>query len=142
MGLPSIRRVDFLLAIGAGLFVTYASITRAVIHLSVSGVGEGGSHPQANAPAQVLRQVESKAQALAISIMAGHHKLDYVAACIGKSRSYVSRMQTGSAPIPDRLVGPLCAATGSNLLLQFIDLQRAMEGQCDVSRLATLLRAA
>ena len=95
-----------------------------------------------DAPAKVLRQVESEAQALAISIQAGHHKLDYVAACIGKSKSYVSRMQTGSAPIPDRLVGPLCAATGSNLLRQYRDLQRAIEGVCEVTRLAGLLRDA
>lgn len=94
------------------------------------------------APAHILRQVESEAQALAVSILAGGHKLDYVAACIGKSRSYVSRMQTGSAPIPSRLVAPLCAATGSNLLQQFIDLQRALEGHCDVQRLAGLLRVA
>lgn len=94
------------------------------------------------APAHVLRMVETEAQALAVSILAGGHKLDYVAACIGKSRSYVSRMQRGSAPIPHRLVGPLCAATGSLLLRQFIDLQRALEGQSETYRLAELLRAA
>lgn len=95
-----------------------------------------------DAPAKVVRQVESEAQALAVSIAAGSHKLDYVAACIGRSRSYVSRMQTGSAPIPGRLVGPLCAATGSNLLRQYIELQRALSGESDVQRLAGLLRAA
>lgn len=102
----------------------------------------GAHHAAKDAPAKVLRQVENEAQALAVSIRAGGHKLEYVAACIGKSRSYVSRMQTGSAPIPGRLVGPLCAATGSNLLRQYMDLQRAIEGQCEVSRLAELLRAA
>jgi hypothetical protein len=95
-----------------------------------------------DAPAKVLRQIESEAQALAVAIRAGGHKLEYVAACIGKSRSYVSRMQTGSAPIPARLVGPLCAATGSNLLRQFIELQGALEGVCEVERLASLLREA
>lgn len=95
-----------------------------------------------DAPAKVVRQVESMAQALAISIAAGHHKLDFIAARIGKSRSYVSRMQRGSAPIPERLVGPLCAATGSSLLRQYIELHRALEGQCEVGRLAELLRAA
>lgn len=34
------------------------------------------------------------------------------------------------------------AATGSNLLRQCIDLQRALEGACDVSRLAELMRSA
>lgn len=95
-----------------------------------------------DAPTKVLRQIESEAQALRVSIVAGHHKLDFIAACIGKSKSYVSRMQNGSAPIPHRLIGPLCAATGSNLLRQFFDLQRAIEGQSDVARLAALLREA
>lgn len=102
-----------------------------------------GVHRSAkDAPARVVRQVESEAQALAVSIRSGSHKLDYIAACIGKSRSYISRMQRGSAPIPDRLVGPLCAATGSNLLRQFIDLQRALEAPCEVLRLVELMRAA
>ena len=95
-----------------------------------------------DAPAKVVRQVESEAQALAISIAAGHHKLEYIAACIGKSKAYVSRLQNGKRPIPDRLVGPLCAATGSNLLRQFCDLQRALEAPDDVARLAAMLRAA
>ncbi len=96
----------------------------------------------ADAPVKVVRQIESEAQALAVSIAAGGHKLDYVAACIGRSRSYVSRMQTGSAPIPHRLIGPLCAATGSNLLRQYMDLQRALDGVSDVQRLAALMRTA
>ena len=95
-----------------------------------------------DAPMQVVRQVETDAQALAIAIKAGGHKLEYVAACIGKSRSYVSRMQTGSAPIPERLVGPLCAATGSNLLRQVRDLHAALEAPDEVARLAAMLRAA
>ena len=95
-----------------------------------------------DAPAKVLRQVETEAQALAISIAAGNHKLAYIAACVGKSMGYVSRMKSGERPIPSRLIGPLCAATGSNLLQQFVDLQRAIEGQSDVARLAALLREA
>lgn len=95
-----------------------------------------------DAPSKVLRQVDSEAQALAVSIRAGHHKLEYVASCIGKSVAYVSRMQNGERPIPEKLVGPLCAATGSNLLRQFRDLQAAMDDICPVERLAELLRAA
>lgn len=95
-----------------------------------------------DAPDKVVRQCESEAQALAVSIAAGHHKLAYVAACVGKSVAYVSRMQRGERPIPDKLVGPLCAATGSNLLRQYRDLQRAIDGVCEVSRLARMLREA
>ena len=102
----------------------------------------GVHHAPTDAPQRVVGQLESDAHALAVSIAAGHHKLDYIAACIGKSKSYVSRMQTGSAPIPDRLIGPLCAATGTNLLRQHRDLTRALEGMSDVERLAQMLRAA
>lgn len=95
-----------------------------------------------DAPLHIVRQIESEAQALAVSIMAGGHKLAYVAACIGKSVAYVSRLQNGKRAIPDRLIGPLCAATGSNLLRQFQALQRALDGHCEAARLADLLRAA
>jgi len=94
------------------------------------------------APDGVVVEIQSSAQALAVSILAGGHKLAYVAACIGKSEGYVSRLRKGERPIPDKLVGPLCAATGSNLLRQYIELQRALEGQDEVTRLVELMRAA
>jgi hypothetical protein len=102
----------------------------------------GVHHAPVDAPAKVLRQVESEAQALAVSILSGQHKLAYIAACIGKSVAYVSRLKSGQRPIPRKLVGPLCAATGSNLLSQYRDLQRALDGMCEVERLANLMRAA
>lgn len=95
-----------------------------------------------DAPHNVLRLIESEAQALAVSIASGNHKLDYIAACIGKSRGYVSRMQSGERPIPSKLIGPLCAATGTNLLNQFIRLQSALGEVCEVERLADMLRQA
>lgn len=97
------------------------------------------------APAKLLRQVDTEAQALAVSIRAGGHKLAYIAACIGKSESYVSLLAHGKRPIPERLVMPLCAATGSLLLQQFRDMQEAIEGvteRREVERLAAMLRAA
>jgi hypothetical protein len=92
----------------------------------------------------VLRQIESEAHALEVSIAAGHHKLAYVAACIGKSEGYVSRLRSGERPIPERLVGPLCAATGSTLLAQYRARQEAIEAthRDQVNRLAALLRSA
>jgi len=102
------------------------------------GVHRGPS----NAPAKVLRQVDSEAQALAVAIRAGGHKLDYVAACIGKSEAYVCQLRKGARPIPERLVMPLCAATGSLLLRQFRDMQDAIEGASEkreVERLAAML---
>jgi hypothetical protein len=94
------------------------------------------------APAKVLRQVESDAQALAISIRAGNHKLAYIGQCIGKSEGYVSRLASGKRRIPRKLIKPLCAATGSLLLQQFHDLQAALEGVDEVTRLAEMLREA
>lgn len=95
-----------------------------------------------DAPARVVRNIESDAQALKVMIQAGHHKLEVVAEAVKKSVSYVSRMQNGERPIPHKLVGPLCLATGSNLLRQYRELQRALEGACEVTRLAELVREA
>lgn len=102
----------------------------------------GAHHAPKDAPGKILRQVESEAHALAISIRAGHHKLEYIGACIGKSKAYVSRMQRGARPIPHKLIGPLCGATGSNLLRQFVELERALSAPCEITRLADLLRCA
>lgn len=99
-----------------------------------------------DAPPKLLRQIDSAAQALAVSIAAGHHKLDYIGACIGKSRGYVSRLQAGKRAIPRKLIAPLCAATGSNLLRQFMELQEALNQFEDdkhaVTRLARELERA
>lgn len=102
------------------------------------GVHRGPSE----APAKVLRLIESEAHALRVAIQAGHYKLAYVAACVGKSVPYVSQLQTGQRPIPHKLVGPLCAATNSNLLRQFIDLQRALAGNGGPCPVALLRSAA
>lgn len=95
-----------------------------------------------NAPRHIVGQCASPAQALAVSILAGRHKLDHIAAIVGKSRSYISRLQTGSAPIPDRLIGPLCAATGFNLLRQYVDLERALSAPRPEQYLAAQLAEA
>ena len=100
----------------------------------------GAHHAPTDAPAKIVRQIDSEAQALAVSIAAGRHKIEYIAACIGKSRTYVSRMRSGERPIPHKLIRPLCAATGSNLLAQYIALQVALGEVCDVTRLAMELR--
>lgn len=92
-----------------------------------------------DAPEKVLRQIKSEAQALAVSMKAGGHKCASIGAAIGKSEGYVSRLRSGKRLIPDTLVDRLCAATGSNLLRQYIE----REGEdCPVERLASMLRAA
>lgn len=102
----------------------------------------GTQSAPADAPTTVLRQVTSEAQALRVAMVASGHKVASIAAAIGKSASYVSRLQTGARPIPHKLVGPLCAVTGSNLLRQFIELERALNAPDDVLRLAAMLREA
>lgn len=102
----------------------------------------GVHHAPKDAPAKLLRLIESDAQALAVSMRAGGHKLAYIAACIGKSEAYVCQMRRGVRPIPDALVGPLCAAAGTNLLAQYRALCAALEPGGEVDRLAAMLRAA
>jgi hypothetical protein len=106
------------------------------------GLAFGVHRGPKDAPAKVVRQIDTDAQALAVSMLAGGCKLAYVAACVGKSESYVSLMRSGKRPIPERLIGPLCAATQSNLLRQFHQLQTALGEVCEVERLADLLRSA
>lgn len=98
-----------------------------------------------DAPLKLLRQIDSAAQALAVSMQAGGHKLATISVAIGKSESYVSRLRTGQRQIPRRLVLSLCAATGSNLLRQYMELQAALEQpdpQLEIARLAGMLRSA
>ena len=83
------------------------------------------SAPQ-DAPAALVRSIDSDAQALAVSMQAAGAKCAYVGACIGRSESYVSRLRAGLRPIPDRLIVPLCWATGSNLLAQVRALREAL----------------
>lgn len=94
-----------------------------------------------DAPTAVVRQIESEAQALAV--MMHGQKAAAIALSIGKSEGYVSRLRSGKRDIPHALIGPLCAATGSNLLRQYIELERALNGrQSDVCRLAEMMRGA
>lgn len=98
-----------------------------------------------DAPAKLLRQLDSEAQAIAVSIKASGLKLACIGACMGKSEGYVSRLRSGKRPMPDRLVAPFCAATGTNLLRQYRDLQDALAEMDDrrvVERLADQLRQA
>lgn len=102
----------------------------------------GVHHAPKDAPAKLVRRMDDDAMALAVSMRAAGCKLAYVAACVGRSESYVSLLRSGKRAIPDKLVGPLCAATGSNLLRQFRQLQTALGEVCEVERLADMLRQA
>jgi len=102
---------------------------------------KGPSH----ADPRVLRQIESEAQAIAVSMRACGAKLAYVAAALGKSESYISLIRAGKRPVPDWFVNPFCHLTGTLLLRQFRDLQTALEvvtARSEVERLAGMLELA
>ncbi len=79
-------------------------------------------------------------KALSVAMKAGGHKGAYIAACIGKHESYVSLMRSGKRGVNDKLIAPLCAATGSNLLAQVADVMASLDD--DEARMVAMLRAA
>lgn len=95
-----------------------------------------------DAPAKLVRMIDSDAQAVKVSIKASGLKLAYIAALVGKSEGYISRIRSGQRPIPDKLVKPFCRAVGSRLLEQYRDLVAALEqSEADeIRRMANMLR--
>ncbi len=97
--------------------------------------------PPENACHRVLRQVDSEAQAVAVSMHG--HKLAGYAAQLGISVPYLSRIASGQRDVPAWFVEPFCYATGTNLLKQYRALQEHLSGTQDVIRnLALQLRRA
>lgn len=82
------------------------------------------------------------AMALAVAMRANGRKLAYVAACIDRHESYVSLLRSGKRHIPDALIAPLCAASGSNLLRQVHDVAVALSPENPIEQLARQLRSA
>lgn len=70
------------------------------------------------APAKLVRLTDDEATAIDVCMKAAKLKGAYVAARIGKSEGYVSRLRKGGRAVPDHLIGPLCHALGSLLLAQ------------------------
>lgn len=94
------------------------------------------------APMRLVALVESDAHAIDICMHAAKLKGAYVAALIGKTESYVSRMRRGKSKVPESLVDALCAALGSNLLRQSRALRALMSGEGEIEILARMLRDA
>lgn len=100
-----------------------------------------------DAPANVVRQCESVAQAIDVAMRASGSKNAYVAACVGLSENYVGKLRRGERPLPsdtlkrERFVAAFCLATGSKLLRQYLALQSALEDD-STARLAALLSQA
>lgn len=70
------------------------------------------------APAKLVRLTDDEAKAIDLCMKAAKLKGAYVAARIGKSEGYVSRLRKGERPVPDHLIPALCHALGSLLLAQ------------------------
>ena len=94
-----------------------------------------------DAPIRVVRQIESEAQAVAVCMEAKGLKLAYVAAVLGKSEGYISRIRSGQRRVPKWFVDPFCHLTGSRLLKQYRDMTDVLEDNDHVriGRLASML---
>lgn len=56
----------------------------------------------------------------------GSYKQSWFAAALGVSSAYISQIKTGTRKVPDWMVMPFCALTGTNLLRQYRQLQEAL----------------
>lgn len=80
-----------------------------------------------NAPRTALAMCASEAEALRVSLVARGKKSNaWFAKALGLSRSYFSELMNGKKAVPEWMVLPLCVLTGTNLLAQYRDWQRAM----------------
>ena len=80
----------------------------------------------ANAPDALVRRIETDEQAIAVSIAACGLKQSYIAAAMGRSAPWLSRVRHGSLRLTDEQAVRFCALTGSNLLRQVRALREAL----------------
>ena len=84
-----------------------------------------------NAPRSALSMCASEAEALRVALVArGKKSHSWFAKSLGLSRSYFSELANGKKAIPDWMIVPLCVLTGTNLLSQYREWQRAMNIAC------------
>lgn len=107
-------------------------------------------HPR-NAPQHVVAQCASYGQAarVALAMKPGGPWTDaWLAQRLKVSKGYMSRVLSGIQPFPRWMLQPISFATGSRLLQQYDDLQRALRitdaptERDIVQRLAAMARAA
>lgn len=79
-----------------------------------------------DADEKTVRRCDSEQDAIAVSLALAPCRQAHVARRIGISRSYLTMLKTGERALPAGLVGPFCAATGSNLVRQYRNLQSAL----------------
>ena len=104
-----------------------------------------------NAPQHVVAQCASYAQAARVALVmkAGGPWTDaWLAGRLKVSKGYLSRVLNGQQPFPRWMLQPISFATGTRLVQQYDDLQRALRitdaptERDIVQRLAAMARAA
>lgn len=82
--------------------------------------------PPIDAPAKIVRQVDSARTAMRTALrMAGMKRL-VLARLFGVTESYVCQIVNERKPMPEWFAQAFCYATGSNLLRQYLALQSAL----------------
>ena len=80
-----------------------------------------------DAPRNVLAMCQSECDALLVALThRGKKPRTWFAKALGVSRSYFSEITKGTKALPDWMVTPLCVLTGTNLVAQYRDLQKAL----------------
>jgi hypothetical protein len=79
-----------------------------------------------NAADSLVSQINSTDQAIRVSLMQKRIKDSYYANQMNISVGYFSRIANGKRPMPEWMIEPFCALSGTNLLKQYIALQMAI----------------
>lgn len=80
-----------------------------------------------DAPRHILAGCITAGDALNVSLAMRKFSAAKYADLLGISKPYLSYMRRGHRDIPQWIVKPLCALTGTNLLRQWFDLQAAID---------------
>ena len=86
---------------------------------------EGVPTPR-NADERTLRLCFSEQDAIVASIALSGRTYRELAARMGRSKSLVNAMAKGERGLSDKLTAAFCHATGTNLILQYRDMERAL----------------
>lgn len=87
--------------------------------------------PPVDAPAKILRQVDSARVAMRITLKCQGLKLLACARMLQISEGHLSKLVNEKEPMPEWFPMAFCYATGSNLLRQFLALQEALTETTD-----------
>jgi hypothetical protein len=105
-----------------------------------------GSMPApTDAPSSALSMCQSESEALLVALSnRGKRTRSWFAKALGISRSYFSEITSGTKAIPDWMIVPICVLTGTNILAQYRDLQRALrmvkQAESEASRIERITR--